>query len=72
MGVRLFTGLVEECGSVVAIEERSGSKRLVVSASIVLKDAKLGDSIAVNGACLTIVGMRDGTASFDLLTALCF
>jgi riboflavin synthase len=51
----VFTGIVEEVGRVVEIEVRPGSSRLTVAAERVLSDLGLGDSIAVNGACLTVV-----------------
>ena len=51
----MFTGLVEELGKVKAISRTAKSVRLTVNAAKVLADVKLGDSIAVNGACLTVV-----------------
>lgn len=50
----LFTGIVEEMGKVQKLEEVDGSVELTVEASLVVEDAKLGDSIAVNGTCLTV------------------
>ena len=58
----MFTGLVEEVGTVV---ERAGS-RLTVAASRVLEDTDLGASVAVNGACLTVVEMGGGRLRFDV------
>jgi len=51
----LFTGLVEELGIIKAINNGPQSSQLTISADIVLADVKLGDSIAVNGVCLTVV-----------------
>ena len=51
----MFTGLVEELGKVKGIARGALSARLTVYAKEVLKDVKLGDSIAVNGTCLTVV-----------------
>lgn len=51
----MFTGIVEELGRVVAIEEQGDACRLTIAADVVLEDARLGDSIAVNGCCLTVV-----------------
>jgi riboflavin synthase len=62
VGGVMFTGLIEEVGAVV---ERDGP-RLVVRASAVLDDAALGASIAVNGACLTVVERRGDRLAFDL------
>jgi riboflavin synthase len=52
----MFTGIVEELGAVVS---RDGAK-LRIGASLVIEDAKQGDSIAVNGCCLTLVTMGPG------------
>jgi riboflavin synthase len=57
----MFTGIVEERGEV-----REVGGRLVVAARTVLGDAVPGASIAVNGACLTVVALGDGTVGFDL------
>jgi riboflavin synthase len=51
----VFTGLVEELGSVVELVEADGAARLRVSAPLVAQDASHGDSISVNGVCLTVV-----------------
>ena len=51
----MFTGIIEELGTIRSIENISEGARLEVSAETVLEDARLGDSIAVNGVCLTIV-----------------
>jgi len=55
----MFTGIVEELGTVVAVEDQGDAIRLTIRAGTVLEDAALGDSIAVNGCCLT-VATRDG------------
>ena len=58
----MFTGIVEELGRVEHIEQQSDAVRLTVRATTVLEDAGLGDSICVNGCCLTVVstGSTDG------------
>ena len=58
----MFTGIVEEVGRVVSI---SGDG-MTVRAERVMSDLKLGDSIAVNGACLTAVSVSGGEFSVDL------
>lgn len=58
----MFTGLVEEVGRVL---ERDGA-RLVVSADRVLEDTSLGASVAINGACLTVVERGPGRLRFDM------
>ena len=63
----MFTGIVEETGRVVAFEHKAAAWRLVVAASVVVHGTAVGDSIAVNGCCLTVVERDAGTLSFDLL-----
>lgn len=68
----MFTGLVEEAGTVAGISRPAGGGiRLVVATSLVGADAQAGDSIAVNGCCLTVVARRGRGArrvlEFDLL-----
>lgn len=58
----MFTGLIEEVGDIARFE----GSRLVVSARVVLADAAEGSSIAVNGACLTVVERGPGHIGFDL------
>jgi riboflavin synthase len=53
----MFTGIVEELGAVRAVEARAGGARLEFSCTAVLGDAGIGDSIAVNGCCLTVVAL---------------
>jgi riboflavin synthase len=55
----MFTGIVEELGTVAAVEDQGDAIRLTIRATTVLEDAGLGDSISVNGCCLT-VAERDG------------
>ena len=54
-GADVFTGIVEELGEVVAVEELQDAARLTVRGPVVTTDAGHGDSIAVNGVCLTVV-----------------
>lgn len=51
----MFTGIVEELGTVEHVEDQGDAVRLTIGASLVLEDAHEGDSIAVNGCCLTVV-----------------
>lgn len=55
----MFTGIIEECGRIAGIDNLGDSIRLTIAASTVLSDAKLGDSIAVNGVCLTVAQRDD-------------
>ncbi len=63
----VFTGIVEELGEVVALEELGGSARLTVRGPLVTAGASAGDSIAINGVCLTVTGSSDGTFSADVM-----
>jgi riboflavin synthase len=59
----VFTGIVEELGEVAALEELPDAARLTVRASVVGGDVGLGDSISVNGVCLTVTGWDDEPAA---------
>ena len=67
----MFTGIVEDLGTVESIEDQGDAIRLTIRATTVLEDAGLGDSIAVNGCCLTIVSTdsSSGNGTADLWTA---
>jgi riboflavin synthase len=65
--VRVFTGIVEELGEVVALEQAPDSAQLTVRGSLVTSDAAAGDSIAVNGVCVTVTGTSGGTFSADVM-----
>ena len=58
----MFTGIVEEMGTVQA----AGEGKLAIAAKVALEGMKVGDSIAVNGACLTITSIQDGVFTVDL------
>ncbi|MGH3729554.1 MAG: riboflavin synthase [Micromonosporaceae bacterium] len=66
----MFTGIVEELGEVVRREPTSTGARLTINGPLVISDAENGDSIAVNGVCLTVAGQDRHAASFvaDLMT----
>lgn len=65
----MFTGIVEEKGEIVGYEDLGDSARLTVRGPLVITDAKHGDSIAVNGVCLTVVDVVDGgTGVHDAFT----
>ena len=63
----MFTGIVEEVGDIVAIRRGAQSAVLTIRASKVLEGAKIGDSIAVNGICLTVTGLSDGAFTADVM-----
>jgi len=62
----MFTGIIEELGTVEGVEPRPAGARLKVRCSVVMKDMTEGASIAVNGVCLTAVGPRPDSFSADL------
>ena len=64
----MFTGIIEETGKVRAIEEIAGGRRLVVRMKKCAKGLKKGDSIAVNGCCLTATRQKRGK-TFTVLPA---
>ena len=51
----MFTGIIEELGKVILIEKKPKSARIKISAKLVTEDLHIGDSVAVNGVCLTII-----------------
>ena len=63
----MFTGIVEELGEVTALAERSDSVRLTVRGPLVLEGARRGDSVAVNGVCLTVVDTDGETFTADVM-----
>jgi riboflavin synthase len=63
----MFTGIVEETGRVLSFEERANAWHLVLEAGEVTRDLQLGDSVAVNGCCLTVVAFAEDRLEFDLL-----
>lgn len=63
----MFTGIVEEVGSVKQVISGSNSGEIRIAASKVLEGTKIGDSIAVNGVCLTVTSMDNGGFSADVM-----
>ena len=63
----MFTGIIEELGIVKAVSRKGRLISLSIQADKVISDTKIGDSIAVNGVCLTVVKIEDKVLSFDLL-----
>ncbi|NDV63529.1 riboflavin synthase [Puniceicoccales bacterium CK1056] len=63
----MFTGIIEETGKVLEFSEQEAAYRLKLAASRVLEGLEMGDSIAVNGCCLTAIEFDQESVSFDLL-----
>lgn len=62
----MFTGLIEAVGKIAGIERHGAAARLTVEAPFPPAEIKQGDSIAVDGVCLTVVGKGGGTFTFDV------
>jgi len=62
----MFTGIIEELGSVRSIEERGENARLVISARVVTEGTNHGDSISVNGVCLTALDIQPNSFAADV------
>ncbi|MFD7922201.1 riboflavin synthase [Streptomyces sp. NPDC059740] len=63
----MFTGIVEELGEVVAVEDLGDSSRFRLRGPLVTEGARHGDSIAVNGVCLTVVDSTEGEFTADVM-----
>ncbi|MEU8330872.1 riboflavin synthase [Micromonospora sp. NPDC048839] len=64
----MFTGIIEELGEIVRVTATAGDSALVaVRGPLVTSDARHGDSIAVNGVCLTVVDVTDGVFTADVM-----
>ncbi|WP_369383704.1 riboflavin synthase [Streptomyces sp. cg36] len=63
----MFTGIVEELGEVTAVEKLGDSSRFRLRGPVVTEGARHGDSIAVNGVCLTVVETGDGEFTADVM-----
>jgi riboflavin synthase len=61
----MFTGIIEELGRVESVEKRGEGVRIRIAARLVTDGTNEGDSIAVNGVCLTAIDVRDGSFSAD-------
>lgn len=62
----MFTGIIEGKGKVLRVERRGGARRLTIEFPPRLTEIQLGDSISINGVCLTIVEKKDQASKFDL------
>jgi len=62
----MFTGIIEELGTVLTVEERGENARIVISARVVIEDTRHGDSISVNGVCLTALDIQTNSFAADV------
>ena len=63
----MFSGIVEEVGALLNIEDLTDSKRLKIGCNLVLEDSNIGDSISVNGVCLTIKSKTNNLFEVDVI-----
>ena len=63
----MFTGIVEELGTVRAVEHGDTDARLVLDGPLVTADTPVGGSVAVDGVCLTVTEVKDGTFTVDVM-----
>lgn len=63
----MFTGIIEEVGKIEKIEKTEGGITATISCSAILKDKSIGQSIAINGACLTITKLHDQSFECDII-----
>jgi riboflavin synthase len=63
----MFTGIVEERGTVASVEPLTNAERIAIRGSVVLDDVRPGDSIAVNGVCLTVVDIGPDFFTADVM-----
>jgi riboflavin synthase len=61
----MFTGLIEEIGSVKNVQNRGGARKITVNSRVCVKDADIGDSINVNGVCQTVVEVSSGNFAVE-------
>jgi riboflavin synthase len=62
----MFTGIVEELGTVRDLNADSRGGRLTVQSDLVYSDCKIGDSISINGICLTVTDIKENALTFDI------
>ena len=62
----MFTGIIEELGEISNLEKHTGGARIKISAKVVTENTAEGDSIAVNGVCLTALDIKANSFSADV------
>jgi riboflavin synthase len=63
--VTMFTGLIESVGMIAALQRTAGKLHISVQSELPVAEVKVGDSIAIDGCCLTVVDRTDGALAFD-------
>ena len=67
----MFTGIIEEIGTISSVAEGNLSAVVTIQASKVLEGSQAGDSIAVNGVCLTVTSIHGGLFTADVMAETC-
>ena len=67
----MFTGIVEEVGTIVSISKGAKSSKLTLQGKVIFEDMHIGDSIAVNGVCLTVTEKTANTFTVDVMAEPC-
>lgn len=65
--IKIFTGIIEEIGTIQAVERGGKSSRLQIKAEVVLEGTRIGDSISTSGVCLTVAEMNKNSFSADVM-----
>ncbi len=63
----MFTGIIEETGQLASIKRGASSMEMTIRATVVLEETKIGDSISVEGVCLTVTSMSNGRFTVDVM-----
>lgn len=63
----MFTGIIEEIGEILAVQRNTASMILTIKAQKILDDIQVGDSVATNGVCLTVVGIAGSSFQADVM-----
>lgn len=63
----MFTGIIEEIGTIASVQKSAKSARLSINAGLIFDDLKLGDSVAVNGVCLTVAEFSRNVFTTDVM-----
>ena len=63
----MFTGIIEEIGKIISIKEKRDLTQISINTQNILKSAKIGDSISINGTCLTITSIKDLFFTSDIV-----
>lgn len=63
----MFTGIIEEIGTIADVKKGTKSSSVTVNANVIFDDLKIGDSVAVNGMCTTVVTIKDKCFTVDIM-----